>query len=268
MIARTCLFAALLSVIGPVMAEPDISAALRDPAMGNYKAYAEYKMAHYDNARAIWEALDKRGNGDAAFNLGVLYEDGKGVPTDMDKALAYYQRARQNGSEKGLYRLGILYLYGNDRMAANISQARRYLSEAAALDDEQAQQHLTELDAGASGEPGPMILADRAFAAGHAESAADLLLEAAKAGNADAQTRLAWCYESGRGVDRDLQQAVVWFQQAAKQGQGEAMYALAVMRKTGVGLPRDEQAANRWLQRSAGAGYAQARLELANNHQR
>ncbi len=27
---------------------------LRNPSMGNYKAYAEFKMAHYEAARQVW----------------------------------------------------------------------------------------------------------------------------------------------------------------------------------------------------------------------
>ncbi|MDQ3195732.1 MAG: sel1 repeat family protein, partial [Pseudomonadota bacterium] len=60
--------------------EPDLDEIVRNPVIGNYKGYAEFKMGHYETARVIWEALAKRGNGEANFNLGTLYEDGLGVP--------------------------------------------------------------------------------------------------------------------------------------------------------------------------------------------
>ena len=44
---------------------------LRNPAMGNYKAYAEFKMTNYAKAREVWETLAEVGNGDALFNLSV-----------------------------------------------------------------------------------------------------------------------------------------------------------------------------------------------------
>lgn len=251
-----------LGLATSALAEFDVNSALRDPGMGNYKAYAEFKMGHYDNARAIWEALDARDNGDAAFNLGLLYEDGKGVAANMDTAMAYYYRATENGSQKGLYRLGVLYLYGSKQLEPEPDRGRRYLSRAAALGDAQAAEHLAALDDNAEGPSDVLVAVDKAVARGDMISAVQQLKTAAHEGHAGAQTRLAWLYEAGRGVPHDLPKAAEWFQKAAHQGDGEAMYALAVMHKTGVGLVQDDQAAAKWLQKSIAAGYPLARLAL------
>lgn len=259
---RAVLLILSVTLASAARADIDLESALRNHSMGNYAAYAEFKMGHYEDARVIWEALDEQGNGDAAFNLGVLYEDGRGVAVDMDKAMAYYHRATENGSHKGLYRLGILYLYGSAQLTADPDRGRRYLSRAAALGDAQAAEHLAALDDVAGAAVGPLVAVDRAIARGDLASAVQQLRDAAAAGNADAQTRLAWLYEAGRGVPRNLQTAVDWFQRAAAQGDGEAMYALAVMHQTGVGLAQDAQQARLWLERSVAAGYPLARLAL------
>jgi len=76
---------------------------IKNPAMGNYKAYAEFKMANYDTARQIWETLAGLGNPDALFNLGILAEDGLGEAKDMKKALALYEAAANAGGFKAQY---------------------------------------------------------------------------------------------------------------------------------------------------------------------
>jgi TPR repeat protein len=55
-------------------------------AVVNLKAYAEYKMGHYDNAREIWEGLAASGNTTALINLSNLFSQGGGVTADQKKA--------------------------------------------------------------------------------------------------------------------------------------------------------------------------------------
>ena len=89
---RTCALGLGLLLAGAVAQaqDSDRSDWLRNPAMGNYKAYAEFKMAHYAAAREVWETLASVGNGDALFNLAILAEDGLGEPRDMARAEQLY----------------------------------------------------------------------------------------------------------------------------------------------------------------------------------
>jgi len=242
--------------------EIDLDDIVRKPEIGNYKGYAEFKMAHYDNARRIWEALDARNFGEAAFNLGILYEDGLGVPRDIARALAYYRRGADNGSVKAAFRIGKLYWFGAPGIARDEAAGRRYLALAAAAGDGEAARYLAATAAAADTAVDPLTEADRAEAAGRLADAAAILEVAANKGNAVAQTRLAWLHESGRGVERNLERAAEWFMRAASAGNGEAMYALAVMHATGAGRPRDAAISRQWLERSAAAGYPQAIREL------
>lgn len=236
--------------------EIDLAEIVRQPTIGNYKGYAEFKMAHYAAARRIWEALDAKNFGEAAFNLGMLYEDGLGVAKDIPRALAYYHRGADNGSRKAVFRLGIMYWLGTPDVPRNESEGRRYLTLAADDGDEEA---LRYLNADATD---PLVAADRAMAAGRPAEALALITAAANADNRRAQTRLGWAYEAGRGVARDLALAAVWFRRAAEGGDGEAMYALAVMHATGAGQVKDAALAAEWLKKSAAAGYAPAIKEL------
>ena len=258
-ISRTLVTAALV-ISGSAFAagdDADLDEILRNPTIGNYRGYAEFKMAHYDAARRIWEALDRAGFGEAAFNLGILYEDGLGVDANIERALSYYRRGAENGSVKAQFRIGKLYWLGAPGVAPDHEEGRRYLAMAAANGDSDAAAYLAD----GPEAKGPLAEADRALATGEPKRAAEILAAAALDGNVRAQTRLAWCYEAGRGVDRDLSMAAQWFERAAQAGDPEAMYALSVMHATGTGREKDDELARRWLDRSAAGGFAPAVAE-------
>jgi TPR repeat protein len=234
---------------------------IRDAAMASYKAYAEFKTAHYAAARHVWEDLAKRGNADALFNLGILAEDGLGEPKDMTKAESLYAAAADSGNFKAQYRLGLLYSSGG-ALPKEIGKARHYLSLAAKAGDRDAAGRLASLE-----HPGlpasPFEQAEMLASGGRQAEAAAIYQKLAESGDAHAQTRLAWMYEAGQGVERDLDEAGRRFLQAGQAGDAEAQYALAVMFKTGKGQPLDADQAMQWLQRSAAQKYPPAVAALA-----
>ncbi len=256
----TCAFAAAAEP-SSVEDEIDLAEIVRKPEYGNYRGYAEFKMARYASARRIWEALDQRNFGEAAFNLGILYEDGLGVARDIDRALDYYRRGAMLGSPKAMFRAGVMYWLGAPGVTVDRDEGRRYLSMAAAAGDSEAQRYIAA-EASTTVSTDPVLLADRALAAGRSAEYVDILKAAAESGNSRAQTRLAWSYEAGRGVASDLALAAKWFLTAAQGGDGEAMYALAVMHGTGAGQVKDPAQSEQWLQRSAAAGYPAALADL------
>ena len=252
-----------VALVGTVWAQDsDRSDWLRNPAMGNYKAYAEFKMAHYAAAREVWQTLAGIGNGDALFNLGVLAEDGLGEARDMARAEALYTGAAAANNFKAQYRLGVLYFAGT-QLPRNADKARVYLSLAAEHGDKDAQAMLQQL-----GQPDaaltPFQQAELLGGRGQHAQAATLYRQLADAGDAKAQTRLAWAYEAGRGVEPDLQEAAQRFELAAQAGNAEAQYALAVMLRTGRGRAVDLDKSAEWLGRSAAQNYPAAQAALSS----
>ncbi len=65
-----------------------------------------------------------------------------------------------------------------------------------------------------------------AFEAGNYKTAASLFDPLAENGNADAQYSLGYLFYHGKGVQKDLKQAMYWFNQSAKQGNEKAIAAL------------------------------------------
>jgi hypothetical protein len=247
---------AALAAAGPALAQDTTEADwIRDPAMGNYQAYAEFKMAHYDTARHVWEVLAGRGNPDALFNLAILAEDGLGEPKDLSKAESLYLAAANAGGFKAQYRLGMLY--SGDGPLRDIDKARRYLSLAAQQGDRDAAARLATL-AHPDRPPSEFEQAELLSSGGHAAEAAAIYRRLADSGDAHARTRLAWMYESGQGVERDLDEAGRLFKLAGEAGDAEAQYAMAVMFRTGKGQPVDVEQSALWLQRSAAQKYPPA----------
>ncbi|MGL4409291.1 tetratricopeptide repeat protein [Zoogloea sp.] len=265
MIRATCITLALALAIPwstPAHAQDSSEADwLRNPAMGNYKGYAEFKMGHYAAARHVWEVLAGVGNTDALFNLGILAEDGLGEPRNLPKAETLYRAAADAGGFKAQYRLGMMYGDGGS-LPPDPGKAHHYLSLAAAAGDQDAQARLARLaqpDAPAS----PLEQAERLASQGRHAEALALYRQAADAGQVRALTKLAWCHEAGRGTPADLATAARLFGEAARAGDAEAQYALAVMYRTGKGQPQDRAQSLDWLRKAAAQGYPPARAALA-----
>lgn len=234
---------------------------VRNPSLGLYKGYAEFKMARYDAARRIWETLGARGGGQAYFNLGILYEDGLGVAPDLGRAIAYYELAAREGSRSAQYRLGMLYAAG-DKLAADPERARHWLTAAAAAGDADAAAALDRLEGRAASGADSLAAAEALYRSGRYEEAARAYRSLAERGSARALARLGWLYEAGRGVERDLGEAARLFRRAAQAGDAEAQYALAVMLATGAGQARDEAESLQWLKQAAAQGHPEARAAL------
>jgi TPR repeat protein len=250
----------LLPVSAFALTEADIDEAIRKPSWGLYKGYAEFKMAHYDDAKRIWTVLAERGNGEAWFNLGILAEDGLGEPRDPVEARRRYEQGAQAGSRNSALRLGLLLQTGK-LGKPDPDEARRWLKVAADAGDQEAATQLATL----SDAPGGQSAADRLLAEarrleaeGRHGDAVAAYRRLADDGDRRGMTRLAWAYESGRGVSRSLDEAARLFRKAAEQGEAEAQYALSVMLETGAGQARNPEEALRWLKSSAGMQYPPA----------
>ncbi len=85
-----------------------------------------------------------------------------------------------------------------------------------------------------------------------------------KAGQGDpvAQYILGSYHANGRGVPRDIMEAVKWYRLSAEQGYAPAQYRLGYCYATGRGVPWDYARAVQWYRLSAGQGYAQAQYRL------
>ena len=61
------------------------------------------------------QKLAARGDSDAALQLGVIYDTGKGVGQDFTQAIRWYRQAAVAGNAFAAFDLGALYDAGRDR---------------------------------------------------------------------------------------------------------------------------------------------------------
>lgn len=244
-------------------AEPDLPADFLDaaPSVQLFRAYAEFKMGNYALARQMWLQVGGAARAEALFNLAILYEQGMGVAPDMASAVAYYRQAALAGSRAAAYQLGLIYHEGRS-VRADALEAERWLYAAAIAGDREAAALLAgESQVSASSQ---LARIERELRAGNSEQALLALQALAASGQPQAMTRLAWLYEAGIGVSRDLAQAAALFRQAAERGEAQAQYALAVMLMTGAGQPVNPQQARYWLRQAADQGHQRAARALSD----
>ena len=71
------------------------------------------------------------GNAEAQFNLGGVYRDGKGVPKDAAKAAEWFQKAAAQGLAEAQYWLGRMYHFGKGVPKDSVKAAQWYQKAAA-----------------------------------------------------------------------------------------------------------------------------------------
>lgn len=80
---------------------------------------------------------------------------------------------------------------------------------------------------------------------------------AAQAGSKLGQAEAGHAYEHGRGVEKDEAKALYWYEKAAENGDVDSMVRAAVFYKDGRGTEVNWEAAFRWYERAAQAGNAE-----------
>lgn len=106
-----------------------------------------------------------------------------------------------------------------------------------------------------------LVFATIAAAAAAPERFADVEKSAAR-GDAGAQVRLGWMYESGSGVARDYAAAASWYRRAAEEGNGEGENSLGWLYQNGQGVPQDYGQAASWYRKAALQGNSQGEADL------
>src|SRR5215468_11589494 len=86
-------------------------------------------------------------------------------------------------------------------------------------------------------------------------------------GNADAQSRLGFMYQNGRGVPQDDAAAATWYQKAADQGNADAQVYLGLFYAEGRGgLQKDDRESTRLFKLAADQGDAYGQNNLGVNY--
>ena len=206
---------------------------------------AAYKHGHYQVAMSDFEMRAKQGEPFAQFCLGFMYNNGKGVAKDTEKAREWYQRAIRQNYAPALNNRGVMYVRRYESIVrelpefaeGQITKAVKFIQEAAAQGNPTAQYNLG-------------ILINRGYGKDSGtKTSAEWIKLAASQGYVPAQNKLAQLYQNGLWeVEKHLGKAVEWYTKAASsdwRGNGYplAQYNFATMYYYGEGVTQDFVAA-------------------------
>ncbi len=177
---------------------------------GLAEGLAASRNGDYEIAFQELEPEAKRGNAEAQYHLGVMYDAGQGVPQDAGKGFRWYLNAAELGHKQAQYNAAVMYNEGRGT-TVNPALALQWFSKAAQQGSADAQFSLGVMYAN-----GATVKQDYA-------QAATWYRKAAQQGDADAQYNLALLYGTGKGMAPDLVQAWAWFDAAfARAGKDNA----------------------------------------------
>ena len=149
------------------------------------------------------------GNPAAAFEVGLRYAEGRGVPVSFPDAVRWLEQAAKEGLAPAQYRLGSLYEKGQG-VKKDLDAARRLYTAAAEKGNAKAMHNLAVLYAeGLDGKP-------------DYRNASQWFRKAADHGVPDSQYNLGILYARGIGVEQNLAESFKWFALAAQQGDQDA----------------------------------------------
>lgn len=184
---------------------------------------AEYELAKFYFAYFKGEYNDK---GKVCGNISKR--------TAIDYAVEYWEKAAEHGSVDACFRLYELFASGIGVVENQEEEAIKWLTKAVNNSGTPVQSR---------GEVGSAFEYRIAEIIEKNPSIITIYQRAADQNYAAAQLVLGFCYEYGKGVDKDAQKAVEWYRRAAAQNLSEAQCNLGVCYSYGNGVKkiRNEQ---------------------------
>lgn len=105
---------------------------------------AAQKRGDFAAALAVWQPLAERGHAGAQNGLGLLYDNGEGVPQNHRRAIAWYRKAAAQGYADAQYNLGLMYANGLG-VSQNYEKARAWYEKAVGQGHKEAKVNLDVL---------------------------------------------------------------------------------------------------------------------------
>jgi len=175
---------------------------------GLKEGYEALSRKDYVTAANEYRPLAERGDAEAQYRIGRMYEFGNGYPQDKAQGIAWIRKAAAQGHADAEQELGVIYATG-DGVKQDSVQAVAWFRKAAEQGEATAQYNLGLLYAKGQG-----VARDYA-------QAVDWWRKSASQGNADAQFKLAVVYHTGQGAAQDEVFALANATIAARNGDKE-----------------------------------------------
>ena len=115
------------------------------PAWADFQAGMDARnRGDFAKAMREWQPLAEQGNARAQFYLGLLYENGDGVPEDYKKVREWYEKSAAQGEANAQFYLGLMSAFGRGG-PLDLVQAHMWYSLASASGHARAPLHRNDL---------------------------------------------------------------------------------------------------------------------------
>jgi hypothetical protein len=198
----------------------------------------------------VWETLFREklreanaGNSNAQYDVGAMYQNGRGVAANRNKAIEWYRKAAAQNDRKAISRLRLIQ---SNELRFNKTLARAGQGEVE-----------SQYDLGNMYTEGVGVDADLT-------KAAAWYGKAASQGYEKAQYKLGLIYYEKSSAKKDRSLAYELFRKAAEKGHPAAQFYLGKMYASGQGVKRDYEKAMEWFRKAADGGFNAARREMSD----
>ena len=110
-------------------------------AMDFWAGSAYYLRGDFAAALQEWRPLAEEGDARAQYYLGLMYNNGEGVPEDNRQAAHWFRKSAEQGNPQSQFHLGMLHANG-EGVPEDDRQAVHWLRESAQQGDARAQFNL------------------------------------------------------------------------------------------------------------------------------
>lgn len=208
----------------------------------------------YKDALGFMDDLVHKGNLWAAYDLGIMYANGKILQTDDEKAVTHLRTAAASGITGAMQKLGEMYRDGTiveqdieesvkwfrcGTMAGDVKSAMSLINMygAGSVNEETFNHALNSLEnmcitgnvtamrnLGSIYQNGIAVKSD-------SEKALYWLKAASRFGDSASKFWIGEMYRDGRGIDKNIPEALKWFISAAEQGNVHSILAIIKMQE-------------------------------------
>ena len=200
----------------------------------------------YQTALTNFRSAAEKGDADAQFNLGLMYDQGLAVAQNHTQAAHWYTLAAKQGHTNAQVALGFMYQSGQ-----GVTQ-----------DPQAAFEWLVRATEGSLAQSPLVIRASKEPSAVDQTDAFERVKALALQGEPESLLMLGDMYFHAMGVPRDQAAAYQWYLLAAQQGVTRAQLNVGAMYASGDGVQKDPQQALAWFQKALPGQVAPTRAQV------
>ncbi len=228
------------------------------PQVDEYKmGYDAFQLKKYKEAVSWFNKAAAKGNMEAMFNLGMIYQLGAGteIPVNEKEAVGWYQKAADKGHVNSMNNLGQLYL--SEEGIQDFKLALQWFTKGADKGHSGCMYNIGVMYANGTGVTMQMEEAYKWF-----KKAADKGMVEAKEAvkKIEKEGLVSTEVKNGDAAfdKKEYDKALTWYQQGADKGYSEAMYKLGLIYE----LKHKTTLAREWYKKAIAGGHLKAKEAL------